>query len=245
MFQESSLFQFKNGDHICVFYRSEYELMQVLNPYIVEGLRRGERCFCAQKPETLKRLVNDLRFLGVDVDREIQRGALDLLSEDDTYLPYGRFEPEAMMDMLIRSIEEARKQGFSSFRSAGELSWAVEGRNDCDLVVGYEHLVNEYYPGKPAIGLCQYPINKFPADALEGVVRAHRMQLVETSANSFHSSVHVRNDGWTAEVVANYLSVNPRYYYVVQHREPRETVGWGVAPDFETAMTSVNQLAPA
>jgi hypothetical protein len=243
MFRHSSLFQFKNGDHTCVFYRSTDELMQVLIPFVGDGLRRGERCFCAQKPEVLKQLVYDLRYLGIDSDKDIQRGSLDLRSEDDTYLPNGRFEPQAMMDMLMRSIREAHDQGYESFRSAGELSWAVEGRNVCDLVIGYEHMVNEYYPGRPAIGLCQYNITKFPPELLKAVVQAHRMQLAEAPANSSYSSIYVRNGRWAAEVIADSRQTTPRYYYVVQNRRPQEVLGWGVAPNFESATAQIDQLA--
>jgi hypothetical protein len=243
MFRHSSLFQFKNGDHTCVFYRSTDELMQVLIPFVGDGLRRGERCFCAQKPEVLKQLVYDLRYLGIDSDKDIQRGSLDLRSEDDTYLPNGRFEPEAMMDMLISSIREAHNQGYESFRSAGELSWAVEGRNVCDLVIGYEQMVNEYYPDKPAIGLCQYQIEKFSPEVLEAVVHAHRLQLAEATPHSAFSSIYLRNGRWAAEVVADKTKITPRYYYVVQNRRPQEVLGWGVAPNFEMANAQINQLA--
>jgi hypothetical protein len=243
MFRHSSLFQFKNGDHTCVFYRSVDELMQVLNPYIADGLKRSERCFCAQKPEVLKRLVYDLRYFGIDAEREILNGALDLRSLDDTYLPNGRFEPVAMMGMLMRSIRDAHDQGFESFRSAGEMSWSVEGHDLCDMVVEYEKLVDEYYPGKPAIGLCQYQIEKFAPEVLQSVVQAHRMEMAEAAANSSFSSMSIRNGKWTAEVVADKTQVNPCYYYVVQNREPQEVIGWGVAPNFESATTRIDQLA--
>jgi hypothetical protein len=35
--------------------------MEVLTPYIAEGLRKGECCFCVQKSSTAKRLFDDLR----------------------------------------------------------------------------------------------------------------------------------------------------------------------------------------
>jgi hypothetical protein len=181
MFRESSLFQFKNGDHTCVFYRTDRELMEVLTPYVADGLRRGERVFCAQRPEILKRLTNDLIFLGLNPDYERERGALDLCTENDVYFPQHRFEPEAMMEMLIRSIGQARAAGFTSFRSAGEMSWAVRGRNECDQVVGYEKLVEEYYPGKPAIGLCQYAMEEFEPEVLKSVLAAHQMLIADTS----------------------------------------------------------------
>lgn len=217
--------------------------MEVLTPFIADGLRRGDRCFCVQKPEVLKRLVYDLIFLGLDPDKEMARGALDLHTEQETYFPNQRFEPNEVMNLLVRSISDARAMGFTAFRSAGELSWATEGRNDCDKVLGYEKLVDDYYPGQPAIGLCQYDMNKFAPEVLRDVVQAHRLQLAETAANSQHSSIHFRNPEWSAEVVADRLAENPRYYYVVQSRQPRKIASWGVAPDFESAAAMISQVA--
>jgi hypothetical protein len=70
---------------------------------------------CAQRPEILKRLLHDLIFLGLNPDHERERGALDLL-ETDAYFPQKHFEPLAMMDLLIRSIDKAHAGGFTSFR---------------------------------------------------------------------------------------------------------------------------------
>jgi hypothetical protein len=243
MFRESSLFQFKNGDHTCVFYRSDRELMEVLTPYVADGLRRGERVFCAQRPEILRALVQNLILLGLNADYERKRGALDLRTQDDVYFPQKRFEPEAMMEMLIRSISQARAGGFSSFRTAGELSWAVESGDECDQVVSYERLVNEYYPGRPAIGLCQYAMEKFQPEVLKSVLAAHRMQIADTSPGSNHSSIHFRNVAWTAELVADKMAKHPRYYYVVQRSRPFETAGWGVTDDFDSASASIGELA--
>jgi hypothetical protein len=243
MFRESPLFQFRNGDHTCVFYRSESQLMEVISPFIANGLRRGNRCLCVQKPEVLKTLVFDLRFLGIDTDAEIKRGALDLHVESEIYYPQGKFEPEALMDMLVRSIAKAKADGFTAFRSAGELSWAVEGHFDCDKVVGYEKMVDEYYPGQPAIGLCQYDMNKFPADVLKNVIRSHKLQIADTATDSHHASIHIRRRGVEVEIVANKGAVSSEYHYVVkQSLDPFEIIGWGVERDFDAATHSVDHL---
>jgi hypothetical protein len=242
MFRRSSLFQFRNGDHTCLFYRSDIELMEFLTPFVIDGLQQGERVFCVQKPGILKHLIYDLRFLGMDTDREIARGALEVHSEEEIYFPNRRFEPEAMMGMLRHAIIDAKEKGFKAFRSAGELSWAVDGRDECDKVVGYEKLVDEYYPGQPAIGLCQYDVTKFSPEALQSVIDSHRLRVAESLAGSQHASIRVRNGDLNAEVVADKLAKKPRYYYVVQRREPSSVVGWGVASNFDTAMENVNKL---
>lgn len=216
--------------------------MEVLTPYIGEGILKGERCFCAQKPEILRRLIYDLRFLGLDTDKEIKRGALELHTEKEAYFPNNRFEPSLMTEMLTRSIAESAEKGFTGFRSAGELSWAVEGRNEYDQILEYEKMVDKAFPGRPAIGLCQYAINAFTPAVLESVLENHRLHLSDANEDRHHSSLHVQYGMHGAEIVANKLLVDPHYYYVVQQVLQREIIGWGIAPTFDGATTSAEQL---
>ncbi len=243
MFRQSPLFQFRHGDHICVFYRSEGSLREVLTPYIAEGLRCGQKCFCAQKPHVGGQLLNDLRFIGVNTTDAIRRGALEIHTEDEAYFRNRRFEPQAMIDMLARSMKEALEMGFTGFRTAGEMSWAVEGRdNCCDQMIEYEQLVEEFFPGKAAIGICQYNTSAFPLEILEKVIDAHRLNLTQPSRSPIHSAIAVRSGNYWSEIVADKLVVGPNYYYVVQRRRPTEVIGWGVAQDFDTAHHQAEEI---
>jgi hypothetical protein len=177
------LFTFKQGDHTCVFYWDLEGLLEVLTPYIAEGLRSNERCFCAQRPETLAALRNDLRYIGVDVEDEQRRGALELHAPDEVYFREQRFDPDSLLQILENSIYDAEKRGFSGFRTAGELSWAVEGRDECDRLIEYEHSVQKLYPGKPVMGLCLYPITMFDREVLDRVVLAHGTCLDQRQSN--------------------------------------------------------------
>lgn len=243
MFRHSLLFQFKHGDHTCVFYRNQDSLREVLTPYIADGLRRNERCFCAQTPDICKRLIFDLQFLGIDTNAAIHRGALEIHTCDEIYFPNRKFEPRAMMDLLLRSMEDARARGFSALRTAGELSWASEGGADCDQLVTYEQLVDEVFPGKAAIGLCQYNLDRLSPAVLDRVIGAHRQHLYDGRPSSLQSGLTIRTLNCWTEIVADKLVINPHYYYVVQRRKPSEILGWGVAPSFDMAHDRAEQLA--
>jgi len=240
---QTPLFRFKHGDHACIFYRSDDSLMEILTPYVAEGLLKGERCFGAQKPHILKRLFYDLRFLGIDVDRELKRGALEFHTENEVYFSKGIFEPAVMMEMLLQSIEDSAQKGFTCFRTAGDMSWAVRGWNMCDQILGYESMVEKFYPGRTATGICQYPIADFPPKVLDEVLRAHRLHLA-ADPNKVYRSMHVGYVNCSAEIVANKFDVNPYYYYyVVEQHRPQEIVGWGVSSDFDSAAAHVDQIA--
>ena len=236
------LFRFQHGDHACVFYKNEDFLLEVLTPYVADGLRRHERCFCVQAPQVLKRLEMDLAFIGVNVEREIKRGALDFYTPSQVYLRSGAFEPEILMDMLIRSVDESVKGGFSGFRSAGELSWAMEGSHDCSQLLGYEAMVQNSFPGKPAIGMCQYPMNRFPTDVLQKTLDHHRYSLTEPHLESKHASLCLRTRHAEVEIVANRFATDPKYYYVASPLRTKTPFGWGVEAELNRAIDESDAL---
>ncbi|MGA8430152.1 MAG: MEDS domain-containing protein [Candidatus Sulfotelmatobacter sp.] len=246
MLRSSPLFQFKHGDHTCVFYRSQSFLQSVLTPYVTEGLRKGERCFCAQKPDVLRKLLYDLRFLGFDTDNEVKRGALELHTQDEVYFPSGSFEPLLLLELLMRSVEDSLKKGFAGFRSAGELAWAAHNDRHCDQLIGYEELVNRCYPGKAATGLCQYAIDDFSPNVLQSVLEHHKMHITDGDRLSCsHTSIDVNYAGYTAEIVADQYLIDPKYYYVIQQKRRSDVLAWGVAPTFEHANANAKQIIGA
>jgi hypothetical protein len=235
------LVQFKRGDHICLFYRDEKSLLETVAAYIIAGIQKGERCFCAQKSHIIPKLRDALRALGLEVEGAIAGGALEIRSEDDVYFSDGRFRSEVMMALLETSIDEARRNGFTGFRTAGEMSWALErqlpnGGNYCDQLVGYEQMVQAAFPDKGAIGICQYPIHRFPAKTLDAVLNAHRFSLEETMISSNHSTLTLRAGEFLADIVADRLNPGSAYHYVVQKRGAREVLSWGVEPTIENAL---------
>jgi hypothetical protein len=147
------------------------------------------------------------------------------------------------MQLLIDSIDESVKSGYSGFRTAGELSWVVEGHNQCDQLLEYERMVELAFPDRKAVGICQYDMSKFPSHILEAALDIHRSHVFDSKPNSHHSSRGLGLGECTAEIVADRFVLNPGYYYVVQQRFPKEVVGWGVAPDFDTAAGHAERLA--
>jgi hypothetical protein len=240
---DSPLFQFKQGDHICVFHRREDSLMDVLSPYIAEGLRKGERCFCVQQPHIVKRLEYDLRFIGVDFDKAVKSGALEFHRIEDAYLPNGVFDPAKMMDLLIETIEDSVKKGFSGFRSAGDLSWATDGPEQCRQLLGYEAMVEECFPGKPATGMCQYPVESFSPRVLDRVWRLHRQMMVDPQVPSSHASLSLNLGRCACEIVTDKFMIDPKYYYVVEEQEKHEVMGWGTAHNFDVASLRAEHIA--
>jgi len=242
MLNSSSVFQFKQGDHICVFYRDSSTLLETIAPYLVDGLRNGERCFCAQKAAMVPRLRLALETLGVDTHQEIKRGSLEIHTEEEVYFVNGKFQPEAIMETLERSIDESLRQGYAGFRTAGEMSWAVCGSSSCDQLLEYERMVDNAYPDRAAIGICQYPVQDFSREVLEEVIAAHRLALEETMVSRNHSALSLRYGDYVADIVADRFDPATAFHYVVQRHRSTEVLGWGIESDMDQAMQASQSI---
>jgi hypothetical protein len=236
------LVQFKRGDHVCIFYRDERTLVETLADYLAAGVRNGERCFCAQKPHLISDLLNRLRLTGVPVEEATASGALEIHALEDVYFVGGHFDPNRMIAMLERSIDDALAKGFSGFRTAGELSWALEdgsaGKRYCDQLLEYEAMVQAAYPSKAAVGLCQYPAHRFPQELIDSVLAAHRMALEETMVSTNHSTLTLRSGSYFADIVADRMNPASAFHYVVQKRGELDVLSWGIEPTIDQAIRS-------
>lgn len=239
----SSLVQFKRGDHICIFYRDEFHLAQTLAHYLAAGLRRNERCFCVQKSYMIPGIMQELEALGINADLERQLGSLDIHTDDEFYFSAGRFEPKALIDSLEQSIQAALALGFTGLRTCGELSCALDSsRGDvsllCDQLIEYEQMVERTFPGKPAIGVCQYPAHLFPPHVLRRVLDAHRIALEETMVSSNHSTITLRSGAFLADIVTDRVRPGEAFHYVVQRRDQPEVLSWGQEDTIDAAIAT-------
>ena len=236
------LLRFKRGDHICVFYEDETPLLEFLVAYFLDGIRNGERAFCAQTPELARRIEAALRAHGQNTGLAIREGALELHTTDEVYFSNGAFNPVALMQLLQASIEDTLDKGFTGIRMAGEMGFAATGRCECDQLLEYERLVQEAFPAQPVIGVCQYRVNAFTPDVLQSVLAFHKKALANTMSTSNHSSLAIRNGRYVLDVIADRIDPSSHFYYVAQEHGKKDILGWGVEPSFDAAMQQGESL---
>ena len=236
------LLRFKRGDHICVFYEEETPLLEFLVAYFLEGLRKGERCFCAQTPQMARRLDASIRAHCQKTGEAVPANGLELHTTDEVYFAHGAFNPAALMQLLQASIADALNQGFSGIRMAGEMGFAAAGRCECDQLFEYEKLVQEAFPSQPVIGVCQYRVKAFTPEVLQSVLMFHKKALANTMSSSNHSSLAIRNGRYVLDVVADRINPSSHFYYVAQEHGKKDILGWGVEPSFDAAMQQGESL---
>lgn len=166
------------GDHLCLIYDSAAEQASALVPFLKAGLEAGERGLFSGHGTSGRRLRHALESAGVDVDAECARGALVLLTQRDSWLSRGRFEPETMTDLLRQAEQEALNDGFAGLRITWNMCWVLEGTPDADRLLEYEAHLNRFLTGSRTCALCRYPREGSPAAILQEALHTHPIAIL-------------------------------------------------------------------
>lgn len=170
---ERQIAELRHGEHVCMIYENRAEQMAAAVPFIIHGLNAGECCVYVADDQTIEDVIAALAAAGLNVQAEVDRGALRLLTKKDAYFPNGAFNPKQTIEFLRQTVQEATEAGFPGVRLTGEMTWALGTETGCDRLIEYEVLINEFYSRSKALGLCQYHRQKFAPAMIHDVLRTH------------------------------------------------------------------------
>jgi hypothetical protein len=182
---------FRQGDHICSLYATEDEQIAMAAAYLADGLQCGERVFYVpQSSAAVERFRAALRLNGVNVATALKKGALIESTHADAHLAGGRFDCERMLGFLNEAVESALNDGFKGLRTCGDMSWLLAQPEGADSAVEYEALLNQFFPGVRAAGMCQYDIQRLAPDLIHSALATHPTACVDGTHrhNAFYDS---------------------------------------------------------
>ena len=185
---ERRLARLRQGDHLCLIYESHDELTAALVAFFKTGLAAGERCLYIGSPRGSHRIEDALRNAGLPVGRELDRGALVLLTQRERWLSGGSFDPWAMMDLLRQAEQQALDDGFSGLRVTWDMGWVLEGVPGRERLVEYEAHLNRFLAGSRTSVLCRYARPRTAASLVHDVLHTHPLAVLgeQVCPNAFY-----------------------------------------------------------
>lgn len=171
------------GWHFCQFYRDFDQLLDMIAPYIAEGLKNGEGCLWVLPTDVPAEAACTALapFVG-DVDPYLAGGQLEVLSHPDWYLDSsGRLKSfEEISAALLHRQNQALAGGFKFLRAAGDGGW-VSGTEQSKSFIDYEMKVNSAIGATKIAAVCTYRAD-VTADELVDIVTAHQDALAQAPA---------------------------------------------------------------
>jgi signal transduction histidine kinase len=166
------------GTHVCQFYHTKEDLIDILVPYFKAGLESHELCvwitsepLCAQEAkEALAKSVAGL-------EEHIRSGQIEILSAGEWYLKEGAFDPRRVLKGLIDKHNKALDNGYAGIRVAGNTLW-LEKRLWRDFM-DYEKELNEIIRRYRIITLCSYCLRDCEISEAIQVSNNHQFALIK------------------------------------------------------------------
>jgi hypothetical protein len=164
--------QRRNHFHACAFVASPAEEQAVIDPFFVEGMRRGEKAHYIVDPD--RRDEHERRLAA-------SAPAPDLLQVDtwnEAHLKGGSFDQDRMMASLDEMIRAHAARGQPPMRLVGQMGWVFSSPPGIEQLVAYEANVNEVLNRGRTPTVCVYDVNRLSGSMLMDLLRAHPLTVM-------------------------------------------------------------------
>jgi excisionase family DNA binding protein len=202
------------GTHICQFYQSKSDLVDILVPYFKKGLEDNEYCFwAASDPLSAEECLVELGKVVPNLDVYLNRQQITVTDSETTYTRQGKFDADSTLQTLVETVESALKRGFDGVRASSNTSWLP--KREWTPFAQYELSADFILHRRKAIGLCSYPLGRCaPSDIVE-VVSGHRLVLIRAADgwrlirnNGNERLASLRNRGLTYQEIGQIIGVS-------------------------------------
>jgi hypothetical protein len=183
MATESHPVQFAGGNlagqrHICAFFNSADEEHRVLRSFITDGFDRGDKAFHLVNPELREDHLKRLAETGINVQKLMDAGQLEVRPWQDGPLHGGRFDQDTWIVSFEKVLQSGPAAGYAQTRFLAHMEWALVDLPGVEDLIEFETRVNYVVPKYDGIVICAYDLSKFAANVVMDALRTHPVVII-------------------------------------------------------------------
>jgi hypothetical protein len=164
--------------HVCAFFNDVDEEHRVLHSFIREGLDRGEKAFHIVDPDLRDDHLKRLSEAGIDVERALATGHLEVRPWQAAYLRGDRFEQDAMLELVDDILQSNAAAGYPATRIVAQMEWALLDKPGVADLLEYETRANYVLHKYADPVICAYDLSRFGASVAMDVLRTHPVVII-------------------------------------------------------------------
>ena len=145
------------GSHVCQFYNSKEDLLELLVPYFKQGLERNEACVWLVGDLEIEDARNALVAAVPDLNHRMDTGQIQIRHYTEFYTnPNGSVKaPDQLSEQFAAMGSTLMAKGFAGLRASGSVSWVNE--ENMSRFMDYETKVNLAIQNSNIMAVCTYP----------------------------------------------------------------------------------------
>jgi two-component system cell cycle sensor histidine kinase/response regulator CckA len=165
------------GTHLCQFYQTKEDLIDVLVPYFKAGLETHEFCmWVTSEPLGENEAKRAITAAVPDSDKYFKAGQMEIVPYTEWYLQDGAFDLQRVLNAWIDKLNQALANGYDGMRVTGNKAWLE--KKDWKDFTSYEAAVNDAIGKYRMIAICSYALDKCGATEVIEVVNNHQFALI-------------------------------------------------------------------
>jgi hypothetical protein len=163
--------------HACAFFHSRDEEFEVYLPFAKEGFLAGDKLVQLSHKSHRADGKRRLQEFGIDVETAKDK-QIDTRRWEEAYLRGGRFDQDAMLELIQDVLRTGHEEGFRMSRLWANMEWALEDLPGVNDIVEYESRLNEVLPKYNDVVVCTYDLSKHSAAVVMDILRTHPHVIV-------------------------------------------------------------------
>jgi DNA-binding CsgD family transcriptional regulator len=164
------------GAHMCLFYETPQDLLDIHVAYFRAGLEDGEYGLWAlSDPVSRTDAINALDAGIPNFGRYLDDGAIELIPGYEWYLQGEEFDSQRVTGGWRAKHEDAMHRGFAGLRASGNAFW-IES-NQWPTFREYEEELDRSIEGREMLVLCTYSLGASRAVDVMDVARCHNVSI--------------------------------------------------------------------
>ena len=160
------------GEHICAFYETPQEQMEVAVPYARVGLRHRQRVVFLGRERVALALQGSLAAEGLAVHQLVMHGDLLCVCREAAFRPRGVVDPAAIIGLAKQIMRDSLAGGWPLVRFIGDYGWLLDNEAQISRWLSYEARADRQVAGWPSLALRLYDRTRLPD--------AFRLRLLHT-----------------------------------------------------------------
>jgi hypothetical protein len=149
-------------------------MFRIFDPFIAEGLERGDRLSFIVNPNEKAAWVLHFRQLRLDIHKLLDAGRFEVRSWAEAFDRDSQFDKEGMLRLLDDLLGSSRSP---RIRLVSKMGWIVD-QDSADDLLEFEARANYLLPNHEHVVICIYDRARFSGDVMIDVLRTHPMALI-------------------------------------------------------------------
>jgi DNA-binding CsgD family transcriptional regulator len=161
----------KHGSHLCAFYETKDDLIDLVLPFFAGGAKRGDACVWMM-PDSVSAEEAALHGRAA-----VAESGIELYAGRKFYLRESHFEREPVESFWNEKLPQALDAGHSGVSASGDAFWLQP--SDWNAFLEYEAYLSKTIADKPITLLCTYPLSASKSGDIFDVACAHHFAIAK------------------------------------------------------------------